>query len=87
MLQTVTKYVLFAANFATGERNSENRGYFSSESEAKKIADLPEGWYGSKGSVYKSEFDANKLPKYYNTAMEWANDNLTPNKIKQYELC
>ena len=87
MLQTVTKYVLYAVNFATNEIHTENRGYFSSEEEAKKIADLPEGWYGTKGSVHRVEFSHANLPKYFETAMDWANDNLTPNKIKKYDLC
>lgn len=82
----VTYYVLFIVTFPDGIEGEETRiaGYFSDEDEAKKVADLKRGCYGSKGTVIRKELqDISYIHVIYETAQEWANNVLTVNESKK----
>ena len=86
-IKTVKHYILHQVIFSTSEYDTNIDSWFTTENEAKKIANLKRGWYGSSGQVHKVDLVERSLPtKYYETADEWAKDNLTYNEYMKFKI-
>jgi len=80
-----TVYRLYLVTFPDGDDGNKTKreGYFSSELEAKKVADLKRGCWGAKGNVRSEDFKTEReIPSYWITAREWARNNMT---VSEYE--
>jgi hypothetical protein len=65
---------VYAANFSTSEIHSRVEAYFSKEEDAIALAELPNGWYGARGYVTKSEISI------YDSLAEYRDSQLSDKK-------
>lgn len=84
---TIEYYRFYLVTFPEGEEGErvKKAGYFVSETEAKKIANLKKGCWGAKGIVKTEDFPHDEsFPDYFTSADDWAVNNLTVVEYKKY---
>jgi hypothetical protein len=88
-IQTVSYYRLFLVVHPSGEdgNGEEKTGYFTSLTEANKVAVIKRGSWNTHGTIREVDFqNLYHLPKYFKTALEWAENTLTVKEFKQHNF-